>query len=61
MPNRMLTITEAAKILFVHPNTLRRWDVPHFRVGHRNDRRYSEKDIRGLMRPAGEARKISSK
>ncbi len=48
----LLTITEAAKILNVHPNTLRKWDkdgiLKAVRFGKRMDRRYRGIDIEKL-------------
>ena len=41
----MLTTTEAARYLGVHPNTVRRWEtqglLPAYRLGKRGDRRFS--------------------
>ena len=41
----MLTTTEAARYLGVHPNTVRRWEtqglLPAYRLGRRGDRRFS--------------------
>jgi len=45
----IITISEAAKILHCHPNTLRKWDNTGFlkaiRFGRRRDRRYRKSDI----------------
>jgi excisionase family DNA binding protein len=45
----MLTITEVARLLNVHINTLRRWSdkgfVKAYRIGPRADRRFREDDI----------------
>lgn len=45
----LLTINEAAKILKVHPNTLRLWDKKRVliavRIGIKNVRRYKKEDI----------------
>jgi excisionase family DNA binding protein len=42
--SRMLTTTEAARHLSVHPNTVRRWEkqglLPAYRLGTRGDRRF---------------------
>jgi len=45
----LLSTSEAAALLCVHPNTLRRWAdfnlLPSFRIGPRRDRRFLRKDI----------------
>lgn len=45
----LLTLNEAAKILKVHPNTLRLWDkngtLPAIRIGIKRVRRYKKEDI----------------
>jgi len=45
----MLTTTEAARYLGVHPNTVRRWEtqglLPAYRLGKRGDRRFSRDEI----------------
>jgi len=45
----LVKITEAAKMLNVHPNTLRKWDnkgiLVSIRFGERQDRRYKVSDI----------------
>jgi excisionase family DNA binding protein len=45
----LLTLNEAAKILKVHPNTLRLWDkngtLPAIRIGVKRVRRYKKEDI----------------
>ena len=45
----MLTITEVARLLNVHINTLRRWSdsglIRAYRIGPRADRRFREDDI----------------
>lgn len=52
----LLTIHEVARMLKVHPETLRRWDnegrLKAVRVGSRRgvgDRRYREKDIERVL------------
>jgi excisionase family DNA binding protein len=45
----MLTVTEVARMLHVHPNTLRRWSkdgrIPSYRIAPRGDRRYKREEI----------------
>jgi len=45
----LLTLTEAAKVLKVHPNTLRLWDkkgiLKAVRIGVKRVRRYKKEDI----------------
>lgn len=49
----LLTLSEACKILKVHPNTLRQWDrkgiLKAVRFGQRGDRRYKKEDIEKLI------------
>ena len=50
----LLKISEAAKLLNVHPNTLRKWDkkgiLEAVRFGERGDRRYKREDITKLIK-----------
>jgi len=45
----LLTLAETAKILKVHPNTLRLWDkkgiLKAVRIGEKQSRRYKKEDI----------------
>ncbi len=45
----LLTVREAARLLHVHPNTLRRWSdrglIRAYRITHRGDRRFPLEDI----------------
>ena len=49
----MMTISEVAKILQVHPNTLRRWEghgyIPVYRINRRGDRRFKREDVEKLL------------
>jgi site-specific DNA-methyltransferase (adenine-specific) len=50
---KLLKIKEAAKMLEVNPETLRRWDksgdLVAIRFGKRKDRRYREEDIKKFI------------
>jgi len=45
----MLKVTEVARMLHIHPNTLRRWSkdgrIPSYRIAPRGDRRYKREEI----------------
>ena len=49
LPDNMLTISEVARILHVHPNTLRRWAdkgiIESYCITTRGDRRFMPYDI----------------
>ena len=51
---KLLTIRQAAEVLNVHVETLRRWDksgkLKAIRVNERGDRRYDPKDIEMLFK-----------
>ena len=51
---KLLTIRQAAEILNVHVETLRRWDksgkLRAIRVNDRGDRRYKPEDLEKLMK-----------
>lgn len=50
---KLLKLSEAAELLNVHPNTLRKWDkkgiLKAIRFGERKDRRYRKEDIMKLV------------
>ena len=50
----LLTVGQAAGLLHVHPDTLRRWaanGLLHvYRVGPRRDRRFHRLEVAGLLR-----------
>lgn len=49
----LLDIAQAAKLLYVHPGTLRRWESAGllfaYRVGVRGDRRFRREDIEAFL------------
>lgn len=49
----LITLSEASRILKVHPNTLRLWDkngiLPAVRIGEKKVRRYRKEDITKLI------------
>lgn len=51
---KLLRIREAAEMLGVNPETLRRWDAEGklraVRIGNRKDRRYKLEDIEKLIK-----------
>lgn len=55
MPNKtkLFRIREAAELLGVNPETLRRWDnegrLKAIRIGKRQDRRYKPEDIQKII------------
>ena len=59
-PDDLLTIAEAAKLLNVHVNTVRRWSnkgvLKTYRLGSRGDRRLKRADIEKLLRKGKPAR-----
>ena len=53
--SEMLTTTEVAQLLRVHPNTVRQWAnrglLPAYRLGTRCDRRFKQEDVDSFMKP----------
>ena len=51
---RLITVGQAAELLFVHPDTVRRWAARGmfkvYRVGPRLDRRFRRSEIVRLLR-----------
>jgi len=51
---KLLTIKQAAEILNVHVETLRRWDksgkLKAIRINKRGDRRYKPEDLKKMMK-----------
>ncbi len=50
----MLTTSEAAQLLRLHPNTVRRWStqgvLKSYRIGSRGDRRFKREDVDDLLK-----------
>ena len=55
--SRMLTTTEVAHLLHVHPNTVRHWANNEFlhayRLGTRGDRRFKREEVDDFLRGNG--------
>ena len=56
-PEGMLTVVEVARLLHLHPNTVRIWSdtglIKAYRIGHRRDRRFKVEDIDDFLRRNG--------
>lgn len=52
--NNLLKLSEAAELLNVHPNTLRKWDkkgiLKAVRFGERKDRRYKRNEVEEIIK-----------
>ncbi|MCK5576697.1 MAG: helix-turn-helix domain-containing protein [Dehalococcoidales bacterium] len=50
----LLTVSEVAKLLHIHENTVRRWSdrgiIPAYRICSRGDRRFRKDDISLFLR-----------
>jgi len=61
----MLTVMEVARLLHVHPNTLRRWSnngrIKAYRITLRGDRRFKRKDIARFLAEFNTARDSASR
>jgi excisionase family DNA binding protein len=53
--SEMLSTSEAAQLLNIHPNTLRQWAgkglLTAYRLGSRGDRRFKREDVITLLKP----------
>jgi excisionase family DNA binding protein len=49
----MLTVREVARLLHIHPNTLRRWSntgrIRAYRISRRGDRRFKREEITNFL------------
>jgi excisionase family DNA binding protein len=56
----MMTVREVARLLHVHPNTLRRWSnkgrIKAYRITARGDRRFKREEIARFLAELSEAR-----
>jgi len=52
-PSGLLRVSEVARVLNVHPNTVRNWSdkglIKTYRLGYRVDRRFSREDIHEFL------------
>lgn len=50
---KMLTVSEVAQLLHIHPNTVRNWSdnglLKTYRLGYRHDRRFHLEDVNKLL------------
>jgi len=51
--DKMLTVSDVARLLNVHINTIRRWSnqgiLKAYRIGSRGDRRFQQEDITNFL------------
>jgi excisionase family DNA binding protein len=61
----MLTVSEVAKLLHVHPNTLRRWvdegKIMAYRITRRGDLRFEPSDVHKFITGLNPARDLETK
>ncbi len=63
LPKELLTVSQVAAKLSVHPNTVRRWAelgiLSSCRIGPRGDRRFHQADIERLVRVERPGRRLT--
>lgn len=63
--DEMLTIRQVARLLHVHPNTLRRWSndgrLRAYRITSRGDRRFRHEDVARFLAQFNPARRSARK
>ena len=61
----MLTVSEVAKLLHVHPNTLRRWvdegKIMAYKITRRGDLRFEPRDVNKYIKELNPAREPEGK
>ncbi len=62
MEPSLLTVGDAAALLHVHTNTVRRWEgqglIQAWRVGPRHDRRFLRSDVERLLEAGGSSQPV---
>ena len=47
--NELMTVGQVARLLYIHPNTVRRWSnkgiLKSYRISKRGDRRFKKEDV----------------
>ena len=49
VPLELITTAEAARMLGVHPDTLKGYPIPYVVINRKGDRRYSPTDLRAWL------------